>query len=136
MEKECLFCKIINKEIDSTTIYEDDNVIAILDLYPADKGHTLIIPKKHYSSFLTINIEQLNFINIGAKNVCEKIIKKLDAKGFNIITNVNSIAQQSILHYHLHIIPKYQKDEGFILPNSNYKQSENEFKILIEKLKN
>lgn len=136
MEKECLFCKIINKEIGSNTIYEDDNVIAILDLYPADKGHTLIIPKKHYSSFLTINIEELNFINIAAQTICKKIMKKLEAKGFNIITNINSIAQQSILHYHLHIIPKYQKDQGFILPVSKYKQSNDEFQILVEKLTN
>lgn len=125
MQIECIFCKIINKEIKANILYEDNNTIAILDLYPSAKGHTLIIPKKHYPSFLTTPNEELNFVNEVTKKIAQSLEKNIDAKGFNIITNVNAIAGQSIFHYHLHLIPKYVKEEDFILPPSTYKNNDN-----------
>ncbi|AEM68643.1 histidine triad (HIT) protein [Mycoplasma putrefaciens] len=117
----CIFCKIINKEIPSYKVYEDDYVFAFLDVLPASKGHTLIVPKKHFDNFSSCDQDYLKHVAI-AKNKIAKLIKeKLEPQGLNYLSNENVIAGQSVFHYHEHIIPKYQKDDGLILnpPKTN-----------------
>lgn len=100
---DCLFCKIIKGEIPSYKIYEDDIVIAFLDIHPKSNGHTLIIPKKHLKDFTELDNETLLHINKIAKNIVTMLENKLASTGFCI--NTNYLDTQEIKHYHLHIVP-------------------------------
>jgi histidine triad (HIT) family protein len=110
---DCLFCKIIKGEIPSSKVYEDDDVIAFLDISQATKGHTLVVPKKHYDNFLTTPKEIMHKVMDVAQRIGQAQIMMLGAKGVNILSNVNKEAGQSIMHFHVHVIPRYQSSEGF-----------------------
>ncbi len=107
----CIFCKIANKEIESFVVYEDEKVMAFLDIRPLSKGHTLVIPKEHYENVLEMPSDIAKDLTNAVKIVCEKL-KKLGAEGFNIITNVNKVAGQEIMHAHIHVIPRYSEEES------------------------
>lgn len=110
----CIFCKIVNKEIPAKIIYEDDEIMAFLDINPRNEGHTLVIPKKHYDNLLEAPDNTLAEMMRVAKLLCERMKDKLNAKGFNIVINVEKVAGQEINHLHLHIVPRYGKDEKVI----------------------
>ena len=104
---DCIFCKIVNGDIPSYKIYEDDNILAFLDVNPVSAGHTLIIPKNHTLDITTIDNELLvNIIN-KARDIAKLFDDKMDTKGFTLTQN-NGIAQD-VKHFHLHVIPKYSK---------------------------
>ena len=103
---DCLFCKIINKEIPSYKIYEDDVVYAFLDINPDSVGHTLIIPKKHYLDLDDIDIEILKHIMEVAKMLKKRIEEKLNCDGLTLIQNSGDI--QEVKHFHLHLKPFYK----------------------------
>ncbi|NLC54727.1 MAG: HIT family protein [Erysipelothrix sp.] len=107
----CIFCKIINKELDSETVYEDKDVIAIMDLNPLTKGHTLVIPKVHYKNILDTPPEVLKKVMVVAQKLAIQYMDTLKMEGFNLVVNNNSVAQQAVDHLHVHIIPRYNKDE-------------------------
>ena len=86
---DCIFCKIINKEIPGKIVYEDDECMAFLDLSQATYGHTLVIPKKHYANILEVDDETLAHIMKIVKNLANQIVEKLDAKGVNVLTNTS-----------------------------------------------
>ena len=102
---DCLFCKIINKEIPSYKIYEDDVVYAFLDINPDSVGHTLIVPKKHYLDLDDIDIEILKHIMEVAKILKKRIEEKLNCDGLTLIQNSGDI--QEVKHFHLHLKPFY-----------------------------
>lgn len=108
----CIFCKIANKEIPGKIIYEDDICLAFLDLSQVTDGHTLIIPKKHSDSFLETDEVILAHMIKVAKKVENTLIEKLGAKGMNILSNANEIAGQTVKHFHIHLIPRYEENEG------------------------
>ena len=132
--ENCIFCKIINKQIPSSVVYEDDVVVAFLDISQATKGHTLVLPKKHYSNLLEIDEETLAQIVKVAKHIASSMIDSLGAKGFNLVNNCNEVAGQSVMHFHLHIIPRYEHDEFIIGPKDN--NSKYDLKEIQEKIKN
>lgn len=107
----CIFCKIVSGDIPSKKVYEDDDVLAILDISEATKGHTLVMPKKHYDNLLTIDDDVYLKVMDKAKSLAKKIVKNLDAEGANILNNCNEVAGQSVMHFHVHILPRYDKDE-------------------------
>ncbi len=102
---DCLFCKIINKEIPSYKIYEDDVVYAFLDINPDSVGHTLIIPKKHYLDLDDIDSDTLKHIMEIAKILKKRIEEKLNCDGLTLIQNSGDI--QEVKHFHLHLKPFY-----------------------------
>jgi len=102
---ECLFCKIINGEIPSKKLYEDDLVMVLMDAYPNVDGHTLIIPKKHYDTFMDIPNDLLNHINAISKKYTNHIMERLNAKELTILVNYGNA--QKIKHYHMHLLPNY-----------------------------
>jgi len=110
----CIFCKIVNKEIPAKIIYEDDETMAFLDINPRNEGHTLVIPKKHYDNLLEAPETTLASMMNVTKLICKRMKNKLNAKGFNIVINVEKVAGQEINHLHLHIIPRYAEDEEVI----------------------
>ena len=107
--EDCIFCKIIKGEIPSLKIYEDDSVLAFLDINPDCDGHTLIIPKKHFKDLDDIDIDTLTRINLAAKKVKKLLEEKLHCDGISFCQN-NGIAQD-VKHFHLHIIPKYKVED-------------------------
>ncbi len=109
---DCIFCKIINGEIDSYKIYEDENALAFLDINPHAKGHTLVIPKIHAETIFEINNEQLENLFRVVKRVTEKIDSILHPEGYNIGWNHGKIGGQVVPHLHIHIMPRYSGDRG------------------------
>jgi histidine triad (HIT) family protein len=110
---EDIFCRIIKGEIPSTKIYEDDDVLAILDISQTTKGHTLVIPKLHCDNFLSCPQEVMHKVMDVAQRIGQAEISLLHARGVNILTNVNEAAGQSVMHFHVHVIPRYNGGEGF-----------------------
>ena len=104
-----IFCKIINNEIPSYTIYEDEIVKVFLDVNPVHNGHCLIVPKKHYQDLFDIDTETLNYILKIAKEIGTKLKEKLNCDGLTLSQN-NGLGQD-VKHYHLHLIPKYNEEE-------------------------
>lgn len=118
MEKD-VFCKIIDGEIPSHVVYEDNDVIAILDISQVTKGHTLVIPKKHYDTFLATPNDIMHKVMDVAQKIGQVMIDRLHAKGVNILTNCYEAAGQSVPHFHVHVIPRYENSDGFILEMKN-----------------
>lgn len=107
----CIFCKIAQKEIPSKIVYEDDICLAFLDLSQTTDGHTLVIPKKHYKNFLEVDDDILAHLIKVTKQLANKIVTNLNANGVNILTNANEVAGQTVKHFHLHIIPRYDQND-------------------------
>lgn len=107
---ECIFCKIANGEIPSRTLYEDNDFRVILDLAPATKGHALILPKNHYKNLYEIEEETAAKVMPLAKKMAVEITQKLGCDGFNLMQNNNEIAGQTVFHFHMHLIPRYNND--------------------------
>ncbi len=111
MKKEdCIFCKIANGEIPSRTIYEDDTFRVIMDLSPATKGHALILPKEHYEDLFSLPDTLTKEAFALAKKMASQIKEALQCDGFNIVQNNGSVAGQTIFHFHIHLIPRYNDD--------------------------
>ena len=109
-KNDCVFCKIIKEEIKSEKIYEDDNFIAILDIEPRAKGHTLIIPKKHFRNILEMPVTLGNELLEAIKKISLNLIKQEKADGINVLINNEKSAGQIIFHAHVHIIPRKNDD--------------------------
>jgi histidine triad (HIT) family protein len=107
-----VFCQIVDGEIPCVKVYEDDDVLAILDISQTTKGHTLVMPKKHYDSFLACPQELVHKVYDVAQRIGRAEIEVLGAKGVNILTNVGVLAGQSVPHFHVHVIPRYIGGEG------------------------
>ena len=122
--KDCLFCKIANGEIPSYTLYEDDLVKVFLDINPVSQGHCLIIPKKHYENMLDVDKEIVSHSLDVARKVYKILNDELNMDGLTITQN--NMYGQEVKHYHIHLIPRYEKD------NLLYKRAKN--KIDVEKL--
>ena len=110
---DCIFCKIVKGEIPSVKVYEDEDVLAFLDISQTTKGHTLVIPKAHYQNFLATPKKIMHLVYDVAQRIGQAQISVLGAKGVNILTNVNKEAGQSVFHFHVHVIPRYISDENF-----------------------
>lgn len=107
-DSECIFCKIIEGEIPSNTIYEDEEFKVILDLAPAAKGHALILPKEHYADIYEIDEEVAGRVMKLAKKLAIHMTKVLGCDGFNILQNNREVAGQTVFHFHVHLIPRYK----------------------------
>ena len=108
--ENCIFCKILNGDIPSTKLYEDENFAIILDVGPASFGHALLLPKDHYANLFEMPDELLGKAMSIAKVWGEKIVKALGADGLNLVQNNGPAAGQTVFHFHLHLIPRYDGD--------------------------
>ncbi len=111
----CIFCSISNGEIPSSRIYEDDTVIAILDISQVTKGHTLVIPKQHTESFMSCNAELMKHVMEVAQMLSIRIMERTHAAGMNILSNINEAAGQSVMHFHVHLIPRYSEQDACVI---------------------
>lgn len=109
-KEDCIFCKIANGDIPSKALYEDDNFKVILDLGPATRGHALILPKNHAANLFELPEEDASKVLCIAKKVAEMMKEKLGCDGLNLVQNNGAVAGQTVSHFHLHVIPRYEND--------------------------
>jgi histidine triad (HIT) family protein len=131
MEK-CVFCKILDGQILAHKIYETDDVFVFLDIDPYTKGHSLIIPKKHYQDIFDIPDEELKELIIEVKKVAKLHKERLGAKDINVFQRNGILAGQEIEHIHFHVVSRDIDDEVEILPRGQYKG--NDFEEVVELL--
>ena len=111
----CIFCKIANGEIPSTTLYEDEDFRVILDLGPATRGHALLLPKNHFANLFELDDETAQKAILVAKKMAGKMKDALGADGFNLVQNNGEAAGQTVFHFHMHLIARYENDNAGIL---------------------
>ena len=112
-DPNCIFCKIIKGDIPSAKVYEDDNVLAFLDISQVTKGHTLVIPKVHQQDIFELTPDVASSLFSAVPKIATAIKKQFNPLGLNIINNNGSAAGQTVFHYHLHLIPRYGDGDGF-----------------------
>lgn len=108
MDESCVFCKIANGQIPASTVYEDDEFRVILDLGPASRGHALILPKQHFKDVCELDEKTAaKILPLGAK-IGAAMKKSLGCAGFNLVQNNGEAAGQTVYHFHMHVIPRYE----------------------------
>ncbi len=122
---DCIFCKIIAGEIPAYKVYENERVLAFLDINAKTYGHTLVIPKKHYRDIIDLNNSNENYLQ-DITEISKLLTNKLGAQGLNIINNCGSIAGQEVFHVHFHLIPQYE--------DITINEQKLEFATIIEKI--
>lgn len=109
---DCLFCKIVVGEIPNHTVYEDANVLAFLDIHPCSKGHTVVVPKKHFADLTAMAVGDWQDVSAGLAAVFSKVQKVLNPDGINLGINNGKAAGQAVGHVHWHLIPRWNGDGG------------------------
>ena len=112
---DCLFCKIVAGELPSTRVHEDDRVIAIMDIFPATRGHVLVIPRAHATDVNEVSEDDLAAVASVAKRLAGLAMRGLAADGVTIMQSNGAAAWQTVFHYHVHVIPRY-RDDPLVLP--------------------
>ena len=108
IDQDCIFCKIANGEIPTNTVYEDDKFRVILDMGPGSRGHSLILPKEHFKDVTEITPEYAAEVLPLAAKIGAAMKSQLGAAGFNVLQNNGEAAGQTVFHFHVHIIPRYE----------------------------
>ena len=109
---DCIFCRIIAGEIPSHKVYEDDEALAFLDINPATRGHTLVIPKQHAPDLFGITPESASAVTRGTQRVAQIMRSVLQPDGINVLQNNGGAAGQVVFHYHVHVIPRWEGDRA------------------------
>ena len=123
---ECLFCKIIVRELPSTRVFENDDALAFLDIHPVNPGHTLLVPKKHCTMLTDADDETIANLGKLLKRVASAVIKGTGADGCNISVNNGAAAGQQVFHLHWHIIPRFSSDGLKLWPQKEYANNQRE----------
>lgn len=122
---DCIFCKIAAGEIPSATVYEDEDFRAILDIAPAHKGHTIILPKTHAANLLELDESTAAKLLPVAKRIAKALKEELGCDGINLLQNNGAAAGQSVFHLHVHVIPRYEGDGILpVWPQGSYEDGE------------
>jgi histidine triad (HIT) family protein len=109
-DPDCLFCKIVAGEVPATKVHEDDRTVAFMDINPATRGHLLCIPKAHAANVHEISEEDLCAVARTAKAMAGRVAERLGADGVNVLQSSGAAAWQTVFHYHVHVIPRYEGD--------------------------
>jgi len=136
--EDCIFCKIVKGETPSFKVYEDNDVLAFLDIKPFTKGHCLVIPKQHFENVFDISEDALKKVAVIGKHLSEKLKNNLRADGIRLSQSNGVAAGQDIMHFHLHVIPRYNNDGLGMSPVATAKLPQADFeelKKLAERLK-
>ena len=132
MKNDCIFCAIAAGEIPCFRIYEDELVLAYLDINPFAKGHTLVIPKEHSKGLLDTDEKTLAEIIVRVKKIAAHVAASVGCDGFNVLQNNGEAAGQTVHHLHFHIVPRWT---GETLAFENHKGDMDELKVLAEKMR-
>ena len=131
---DCIFCKIGAGEIPSRKIYEDSDLIAIMDLNPTSKGHSLIIPKEHCTNIYDIDEDIAAKVMKTAKKLATKMTVALNCDGFNLLQNNGETAGQTMFHFHMHLIPRYKDADNNMLKFTSVSFSDEEMDAIRDQI--
>jgi histidine triad (HIT) family protein len=109
-DPDCLFCKIVAGEIPATIVAEDERTIAFMDINPATRGHALVVPREHAADVFAIDPADLQAVAASAQRIAQRAREKLGAAGVNLLNSSGAAAWQTVFHFHLHVIPRYDGD--------------------------
>jgi histidine triad (HIT) family protein len=109
-DPDCIFCKIVAGELPATVVDEDERTIAFMDINPATRGHALVIPREHTADLLSIDAQDLAAVSAAAQRLAVRAKERLGADGINVINSCGAAAWQTVFHFHLHVIPRYESD--------------------------
>jgi histidine triad (HIT) family protein len=135
LKTKCIFCSIIDGELRAVKIFEDSQFVAIMDKYPINTGHTLVLTKKHHNDIFTMRDDEIGKLFSTVSFLAKVIVKALDAKGLNIGQNNGKAASQIVPHVHVHIIPRYNYDTPNGRWPSRYLISDSELDNIAQKIK-
>jgi histidine triad (HIT) family protein len=109
-DPNCIFCKIVSGELPATIVDEDERTLAFMDINPATRGHTLVIPRAHAADLHAIGTKDLQACALAAQRLAGRVRERLNADGVNVLNAAGSAAWQTVFHFHLHVIPRYEGD--------------------------
>jgi histidine triad (HIT) family protein len=109
-DPDCIFCKIVAGELPATIVDEDDRTIAFMDIAPATRGHALVIPRVHSADLLRVDERDLQAVAVACKRLAERAKERLGADGVNLVNSCGAVAWQTVFHFHVHVIPRYEGD--------------------------
>ncbi|HEM4423583.1 TPA: HIT family protein [Streptococcus suis] len=126
---DCIFCKIISGEIPASKVYEDGQVLAFLDITQVTKGHTLVVPKKHYRNVLDMDKKAAATLFSVVPTIARQLKEKLGASGLNIVNNNEEAAGQTVFHTHIHLLPRFNNQDGLSI---QFKANDPDFPALAQ----
>ena len=109
-DPDCVFCKILAGELPASIVDEDERTIAFMDIAPATRGHALVIPRAHTTDLLSVDPDDLRAVALASKRLAEQIKQRLGADGVNLLNSCGQAAWQTVFHFHIHVIPRYEDD--------------------------
>jgi histidine triad (HIT) family protein len=110
VDPDCIFCKILAGELPATIVDEDERTIAFMDIAPATRGHALVIPRMHATDLLSVDPEDLCAVVVASQRLAGRAKERLAADGVNLVNSCGAVAWQTIFHFHVHVIPRYEND--------------------------
>jgi histidine triad (HIT) family protein len=109
-DPNCIFCKIVAGELPATIVAEDARTVSLMDINPATRGHSLVLTREHVPDLLSIDAEDLQAVTSAAQHLARRATERLGADGVNLINSRGSAAWQTVFHFHMHVVPRYQGD--------------------------
>jgi histidine triad (HIT) family protein len=109
-DPSCIFCQILAGELPATIVDEDERTIAFMDIAPATRGHALVIPRAHSADLLSVDREDLHAVAVASQRLARRIRERLRADGVNLVNSCGAAAWQTVFHFHMHVIPRYEGD--------------------------
>lgn len=109
-DPNCIFCKIVAGELPASIVDEDERTVSFMDINPATRGHALVIPRRHARDLLSIEPEDLGAVALAAARLAERISERLGPTGVNLLNSCGAAAWQTVFHFHVHVIPRYEGD--------------------------
>jgi len=134
MPDECIFCAIVSGDAPATVVDEDEHTVAFMDIHPWTRGHALVIPREHHKNLYEISDEDLAHTMRAAKRLALKVRDNLHADGVNLLNSTEKAAWQTVFHFHVHVIPRYQ-DDPLELPGTPQDTSSDEIQQIAEALR-
>jgi histidine triad (HIT) family protein len=109
-DPDCIFCKIVDGELPATIIDQDERTISFMDISPATRGHALVIPREHSADLLTVGRDDLTAVALATQRLAGRMKERLGADGVNLLNSCGAVAFQTVFHFHVHVIPRYEGD--------------------------
>jgi histidine triad (HIT) family protein len=109
-DPDCIFCKIVAGELPATIVDEDERTLSFMDIAPATRGHALVVPREHSSDLLSVDADDLAAVGLAAQRLARQAKDRLGADGVNLLNSCGAVAFQTVFHFHVHVIPRYEGD--------------------------
>ena len=133
-DEDCIFCKVLEGEIPAQIVDEDDHTVALLDINPWTRGHALVIPRRHARDLLEISDADLANVAVAAKRLGARMCERLGCDGLNLLNSTGRAAWQTIFHFHVHVIPRYE-DDPLQLPTRPQRADDGELAAVADELR-